>query len=628
MARIVARGMRHAGVLAAVVMTMAGGEDSHCTAQVVPPPEATPVELVVSGRTSTLRSITVEAVGQSIPETFSGDKLKNAEGFAWYVSRHYALQTDYDAGKARHLLTMLELAYPHYVELFGREIPGIERMRMAVIYGSSTASLTRALGADGIEWNFGGGGITYEGFNAAFNYPSGSLQYHQHYIMLHECAHLYQMCLNGTVMNTPYWYYEGVADAVAHHVWEESAQRLTMAVMDKPTVNNWYDDGMERLKKSPFTAGDILAGRVVGRDVGFLLVNYFCTDARRVMRWRIWRDEVSGLPSGAGAAKESARLMEELFGSAALDADFAAWLGARRSTFHYVDWGWEQDGDAMISYGWPQTGAYSQTDLRMPPGELAAHDPLVMDYPLHAASPLVDRVERGGQTPTVGCVVGFALNPDAGVAGMGLGVRERSLVKVLVEQRRRLVVDGTDVGAGKVSVELGEDVRAASAASQEIGVTVRIERDGLRVIARGGEGAGAREVSAWLALDATQRERVLKGSMAVLSRDGRHRITPLVDDGRRAEPDLGAAAPGNRWRFGMDRELLALERAAWRLGAGAPASLTALKERVAGLVGQDAATVERARTAYAGDVERVREDVRGCGAGAERVVLALGELGG
>ena len=527
-------------------------------AQDVPPPASTPVEMIVSGRTSTLGSITVESVGQNIPRTFSNDRLRNAPGFAWFVSRHYALQTDYNADRARHLLTLLELAYPHYVECFGREIPGIDTTRMAVIYGASTASLKSAMEADGINWDFGGGGIAYEGINAAYNYPSGTLQYHQRYIMLHECAHLYQICLNGTTMTTPPWYYEGVADAVAHHVWENAPQRLTMAVVDKPTVNNWYDAGLAAYAREPFKAGDILRGTRGGRDVGFLLYTYFSSDPGRLIRFRIWRDELFRLNLYGKHQDDSARLIEELFGSARLDEDFDAWLRAHRSSFHYVDWGWEQDGDTMMSYGYPQTGAYSQTDLLFAPGDTPRHEPLVMDYPLHPRSALVGPVERGVPEPTVGCLVGLAETPDSGVAGMALGVEGRSFVKVLVAERKRLLVDGTDLDAGQVSADFTGAFRDASAKTLQIGLTVRIAKDALEVSARTGEGDSVQTTTLSLPLTAPQRERVISRPMAVLSRDGRHWVTPYIDDARRPEPDLSIAAPPNRWRFAMMNELYAL----------------------------------------------------------------------
>lgn len=47
---------------------------------------------------------------------------------------------------------------------------------MAVVYGSSRENLDRAMRASGVQWDFNGGGITYEGRNVAYQYPSGSLQ--------------------------------------------------------------------------------------------------------------------------------------------------------------------------------------------------------------------------------------------------------------------------------------------------------------------------------------------------------------------------------------------------------------------------------------------------------------------
>ena len=514
----------------------------------VPPPPLTPVELVVSGRTSTLRSMVIKNVGQSIPKTFARNRAVDVPGFTWFVSRHYALQTDYDAVRARHLLTMLELAYPHYVELFGRELPGIDDTRMAVVYGASKGSLDRALKAAGITWDFNGGGITYEGLNIAYQYPSGSLQYHQRYILLHEATHLYQVCLNGTTRTTPGWFYEGSADALAHHVWDSTAQRLTVNVLDKPTVNNWYGNGLDAFTAQPFSASDILAGRRGGRDAGFLLVSYLQTD---LLRWQRWRGVRAGMLAGtsvADAGDAAQQLLDQHFGAAALDRGFDAWLRARHSSFRYVDWGWEQDGDALMSYGWPQHGAFSQTDLLFLPQDAAHYDPLVMDYPLQPQSGLVGKVQRGGAEPTVGCLLGFAPNPDLGVAGLGLGVEGRAFVKVLVERRARLVLDAGDVGGTNVALDFPSTFRDATAKTFRIGLTVRIAAAALEVTARADDDGVMQELELSLPLGPELRARVLSRPMAVLSRGGKHWITPYVDDVRRPEPELDVAAPCNRWR--------------------------------------------------------------------------------
>ncbi|MBI5434797.1 MAG: hypothetical protein HZA52_18335 [Planctomycetes bacterium] len=593
----------------------------------VPTPAHTPVELVVSGRTSTLVSLEVADVGQTIPKTFAGDKLANVDGFRWFVSRHYALQTDYDAARARHLLALLELAFPHYVEVFGRELPELVDTRMPVVYGASKESLDTALKASGIVWDFGGGGITYEGFETAYQYPSGSLEYHLRYILLHECAHLYQICMNGTARSTPAWWYEGVADALAHHVWETSAQRLTVGVVDKPTINNWYDAGLEAFAREPFRASDILAERRGGRDLGFLLVHYFDTDPLRAARLSVWRDELFRKAEVGARQASSQALVEELFGAEALDRDFERLLGERSSSFRYVDWGFEQDGDALMSYGWPKDGEFSQTNLLFAPGDEPEFDPLRMDYPLHARSELVGAVRRGVAEPTVGCLVGFCENPDAGVAGLALGVEARSFARVLVEARRKLVVDTSALGGERRELELSDGFVEASSATFEIGLTVSLGRDELEVVARTGVGDGIRTAALALPIDRAQRERLLARPLAVLSRDGKHWLTPYVDDARRPEPELAVPAPPNRWRTTLAPELRRLARATWRLGRFAPSSLTSLTKDVEHAALGNAAAQAEARAKLAARSKRLRADVERSGADSERVRAALADLG-
>jgi len=590
------------------------------TTQSVPTPAQTPVALVVSGRTSTLKSIVVQNVGQTIPDTFSGARLRNAANFNWFVSRHYALQTDYPEKRATLLLTLLELAYPHYAELFGKEPAGLDEKRMAIVYGSSKEALKTVLDADRIAWNFGGGGITFEGIRAAFNYPSGTLQYHQRYIMLHECTHLFQICLYGTTRNTPEWFYEGIADAFAHHVWNSAERRLTVNVVDKPTVNNWYDAAFEEYAKNPFKASDILSGRRGGRDLGFLLVTYFDTDLSRRCRFRIWRDELIRLNLVNSFQEASDRLIGELFGAAKLDAGFDAWIHAHHSSFHYVDWGWEQDGDAMVSYGYPQHGPYAQTNLNFLPKDKAVYDPLVMDYPLEPQSDLVGKVSRGGDEPTVGCLVDFHETPNSGVAGLGLGVQGTSMLKVLVDRHARLIVDATDLGGSQQTLEFPNSFLRAMGTSYRVGLTVKILEDGLVVTARTGEAGSIQQARVSMTLANTALTRLLTSPMAVISREGRHWITPYVDDGRLPETDLSVPAPANRWRFAKMPALSALFRAGWRLGDDAPASITQA----------ETALIAEANGSVASEIptSRVIEDIRHSHASPDNIQAAIADLAG
>jgi len=440
-------------VLALTLFVSVGG------AATIPAPGDQHVEIVVSGRTTTLKRVDIAAVGREIPKTFSGKFVRNTEGFTWYVSKHYALKTDYDAGGARAWLELLEMAYPHYVALFGSEPADIATTRMAVIYATSADSLAVAIASDKLQWDFNGGGITFEQRRAAYQFPSGTLDYHRRYILLHECTHLFQMCLAGTVHATPAWYYEGIADSLGLHVYDSARRRLTVNVLDRAPTVNLYDRGLAALRESPLSASQINLAGQSERGVDLLLVSFLNSTPDRMHRFRLWRDAAIGRGPTRGRSpngrEQATDLLGELFGGwAKLDADFKAWWTARRSTFHYVRWGWEQDGEAMQSYGFSEDGMMSQTDVNLLPGAKPVDDPLVMDYPHGPVSPLVGPVARGGAAPSVGAMVDFSSNADTGSAGLALGVMPGWPVTPL--DRSKLYVDrnGNVRGVGVVTYKL------------------------------------------------------------------------------------------------------------------------------------------------------------------------------
>ncbi|MHC4503049.1 MAG: PA14 domain-containing protein [Planctomycetota bacterium] len=433
----------------------------------IPPPSETPARVLVSGRTSTAIDVKVVHVGQRIPKTYSGGKIKNTPGFSWWVSRHYAFKTDFDDRGARRYLTLLELAYPHYVELFGTELDGIGEKRMAVVYGSSRAQMEKAMASDlGYRWTFSGGGITLEGFFCAYQYPSGSLSYHKRYILLHECTHLYQMCLTGTSFSTPGWHTEGTADGLSSHVYDKGKKRLTVFVVDKAAIPNFLDQGLRAFKEKGGTFRKLHDEGGYGRGGGFVGVQYFMTDPHRAQLLRIWRDEMFRLaPRGDARTEVSARLLLGLFGSwDELDAGFKRWLDARRNTFHYVDWGWEQDSNTLWSYGWPQKGPLSRTDVNMPPGERPAYHPLTMDHPAAQMPPILGPVRRGVDEPSVGCVIDFSRNPNKGAAGIGLGVEGDDLALAFPEgtlfEDRAATKPGLATRAYRLGKVTGEGMRS------------------------------------------------------------------------------------------------------------------------------------------------------------------------
>lgn len=423
----------------------------------VPPPSQTPARVVVSGRTSSPGEIKIVGVGDRIPTTYSGKRVKNTPGFSWWVSQHFALKTDYPEAMARFYLTLVELAYPHYVELFGKEPPGIEGKRMAIVYASTYEKLQKALLSDGIAWNGQGGGVTFEGYNCGYQYPSGSLRYHQRYILLHECTHLFQYCLNGNVHATPGWYYEGVADSLGHHVFDEKSQQLTVNVLDKAAIANYLDSGLAQHRREPLSFAKVHKAEGSSRDVNFLMVHYLSDDPERLQKFRIWRDEMFRANLYGKHQEFSDRLFQQLFGPwPQIDADFQKWLAERQNTFHYVEWGWEQSGNTLWSYGFANAGKLSQTDVHLPPGQQARFDPLRLDYPAEPVSPLVGAVKRGTEEPAVGCLIDFSANPGRGRAGLGLGVVSGAGIQPIAADQLFTSKEATEKGVNTSIFELGK----------------------------------------------------------------------------------------------------------------------------------------------------------------------------
>ncbi len=545
----------------------------------IPTPAETPAKVIVNGRTSTVQSISIRDVANRIPPTFSGDKLKNTQGFAWYVSQHYALKTDLSDQTANQYLILLELAYPHLIQMFGREPTGIQQMRMAVVYAKDKQTLAQALASDGQSWDFGGGGLTPDECTASYVYPSGGLQYQMRYILLHEATHLFQLCLTGKLA-TPGWYTEGVADLLSHHVWEAGRQRLTLGVIDKATDRNWLDLALRHFREKPFAASETARSDFKDRDVSFLLVAYFMTDVERSLKFRIYRDEMFRRTENGKNQERSDSLIEDLFGPwAKLDADFSRWAARRRATFRSVEWGWEQDGDTLQSYGWPRKGLYSQMDLQVTPREKPAFDPLVLDYPASAPdTQLVGSVKRGVAEPAIGCLISWSQTPGQGEAGLGLGVEDRDYLAIMLDAEKSLIVDGADLGIDRLVQPLPQAiVQAIVANGHQAGLTVRIEQEALVLSVRAASKNEIKTFTTKIALTSARRERILDRPMALLSRGGRHEITPYLDIPRAKNPDFSSPAPPNRWANAGDLALYAVYRSAWRLGNSAPASLLALR---------------------------------------------------
>ncbi|MCU0982330.1 MAG: hypothetical protein MUF25_24500, partial [Pirellulaceae bacterium] len=641
----------------------------------IPAPPDTPVEIVVSGRTSTLKSIKIVKIGERVPPTFAGTKMNNTPGFTWYLTRHYAMKAQVpklDEQQILELLIVAELAYPHLVYAIGREPEGLDAKRMPIVYAETREDLNSAVRTDlGDAWRGGGGGVTLYENAAAYNFwTSGGLMYHRRDLLIHENTHMLEMCAVGVGHSTA-WFNEGVTHALAQHVYDQQDKRLTVGVLDRGPPNDFFDRGLRDLEEQPVSGEDFYESRVSDpyRPGVYLLFTYFCwSDPDRLMKWRLWRDAMFRA-GGRDKVGNNRRLMQAIFGPAdQFDREWRAWLAARRNSFHYACWGWEQDADTFQAIGWPPAGfEYSQLDINYGPGEKVSYDPLRMDYPLDGPPPpVVGEVRRAVDEPSLGFLLDFRGESDRGLAGVALARKkgggttlqlndlgklvldgtkigraketlplpaefsallrpghERAgltvqlseakdaFAAILVQGCRELIVDGPAIGLERKTVPLSAELQQAIRQhSNRFGMNLKVAREALQITLRAGEPGKFTEWQTAVPLDAAQRAAIVQGPLALLAKDNWHRITPYLDLARRPEPDLSQPAPLGRWRFAADAELYRLYRAAYELGDDAPASLVQLKANLTAACVQEPVAQQAAVDTYHRQIDQVRRDLR------------------
>ena len=593
--------------------------------QRIPEPAEMAADVFVSGHTSIGRNVEIISIGDHIPATFSHTRIRNTPGFSWYVSKHYALKTDYPENTAREFLLLLELAFPHYVALFGREIEELRYRRMGCIYGQTMESLERAMLSDDMHV-FGGGGITQEGFYCTYQRPSNP--YHSRYILIHECVHLYQYCLAGTTTNTTGAFIEGVADRLSSHVFDAARKQLTVNVLDRAPVHNFMEYGLNYLKEhSRLSFKKCHMGS--DRGVNVLEMAYLQHTPEYAQKWRIYRDEMFRLSTPGTKKEVSGKLLLELYGSwSKLNAGFRQWLRSLgQSTFHMADWGFDQAGNALVSFGAPRhrKNAYSQMDINLAPGRPPKPDWHHCDYPAEPVSSLVGPVRRGVRNPSVGCLIDLSPASGKGRAGLALGRDEFVHVALVVEDEKHLIIYGPGLGVRRTRVciprNMQESIRKHG---WRVGLTATIGDKSLSVLLRAGS-KPMREFTASIPISKRLRRRLMTKPMAILGVGGRHHITPFVDDGRLTTGIPLSPAPANRWSYAADAELYRAYKACRRLGSRAPAALRSLRDKMLRSVGQPEAPcsklVREFRAVLPGVVKRIH-------GGSERNRLAVLDLAG
>ncbi|MFC3031406.1 hypothetical protein ACFOEE_02540 [Pseudoalteromonas fenneropenaei] len=314
----------------------------------VPAPSAMRADIELSGRTSTLQQIDIQFVGKQIPYTYSDGKITNSRGYNWWVSKHFALKSDLPEAQVRLYLNLLELSYPHYVELFGAEPANIHQQRIAVVYGSSRERVREAMLDDGflrgIHDTAGGETMYYN--RAGYNFPSHRY-HHQRYIVIHETMHAYHMALTGHSSWAPNWITEGLADAIAHHVYDPVQQALTVMVFDRAPMNYLITGLKQYAEQQQPSIEAINDDPVLRRGLNFFIVHFLLNDPERALYFRHFLNRLMAAnPHSEQTLPTANTLLKETFPDwPKLEREFAAFVSQIKPTFTINDGPWEQDGE-------------------------------------------------------------------------------------------------------------------------------------------------------------------------------------------------------------------------------------------------------------------------------------------
>jgi hypothetical protein len=418
---------------------------------------------------------------------------------------------------------------------------------------------------------------------------------------------------------------EGITYSFANHVYNEDKKQLTVKVIDKATINNPYDEGLRKLKERFVTAYDFYGGSGYAYlpEIYMLWTQFMYTDPERLMKLWLWRDAMFDSElKGEALKKYDIQVMTRLYGPPeGLDRIWREWISKRKNSFHYIDWGWEQSGDTLWSYGWPGWARYAQTNVRLPLNEKPGKRRWVMDYPPSAMpTSLIGVIKRGVPEPSVGALISFERS-HTGKAGLGFGVHGEGDKKVgqkflgiVIDAKNdfndlSLVLEGDSMGMPDQRSSLPETfIDAARDNGYKIGMTVKIAKERVEVTLRAGGGDTPLTFAGSLRTTDMQRKLLISEPWAVLSRDGKHGLT-IYPDVIRDNIDLSIPAPTGRYRFAGQYDLYGLYRAAWRLGNDTPDSLLALREKMTAAFDKDSVTQKAACDLYKTRILKVAEDI-------------------
>lgn len=453
-------------------------------------------DIAVNGYTSTLKDIDIKFLGKEVPYTYSESKIANSRGYNWWISKHFALKSDLPEEKVRLYLELLEMSYPHYVALFGMEPPNIERQRIAVVYGSSRSRVREAMLDDGflrgVHKTAGGETMYYN--RAGYNFPSHR-EHHQRYIVIHETMHAFHMALNGHSTWAPNWITEGLADSVAHHVYDPNLKQLTVMVFDRAPMN-YIEIGLKQYySENKPTIEQINDDPALKRGLNFFIIHYLLSSPERAQFFAYFLKQLRlANPHSESTLSTANSLLKHTFKDwQAIEQGFADFVQNIKPSFHIVSGPWEQDG---ASYWLRNTDSTDLSRLDINPPRKQTHP--VMDFP----GPLSNQIINISNKNQVAVLIGFEQSQirrsEVGVALQAkrskhnqlyrqrfIGkeqINDDQLLEFIIVDGERLHINGQNINKfSSLQLGLTPEIREALIKNKSIAILLSLEEAHIKI---------------------------------------------------------------------------------------------------------------------------------------------------
>ncbi|MBB6520385.1 hypothetical protein [Pseudoteredinibacter isoporae] len=597
--------LRHSGIVNACCLAALGL--SSCSPQTpktptampqkaelsIPKPSEMKADVKVEGRLSTLLAMDIKKLGRQIPYTYSAGKISNSPGYEWWVSKHFAIKSDLPEAKVKLYLELLEMSYPHYVELFGAEPANIDNQRIAVVYGKSRASTRNTMLDDGfrrgVHKNAGGETMYYN--RAGYSFPS-SREQHQRYIVIHETMHAYHMALSGHSTWAPNWITEGLADSIASHVYYPERQQLAVMVRDRAPMS-YLISGLKQFYAADKPGiAEINDDPALKRGLNFFIIHFLLSDPERAQYFAWFRDQLMAAnPHSEATLPTANKLLKEVFPDwDQLEAAFQEYVKSQNSSFHIASGPWEQDGSAY----WIRVQEEKQQprlDIGInPKGELLSTMQNAVDFPGPLANPLIipaaesqlgllvkyqpGQLHRG----QVGIGLGLELHPENQAYRKDYQVvkeetentndnktskNEKAKIKrpdyaldsyfpLWMKEGRYLVFEGPQYQAFALNPQLLDAMKKQNEKGAKLGINLSISNNSLIVELRSelnGELIKQRET---ISLSEEQIKRLRNSAINLLANNVSHRLTPYLQFPNNAQTPRSEGQTkivSNPWQF-------------------------------------------------------------------------------